>query len=208
MQQLNNKLYQSLFISCCIIFLLAAQFQSCQLVCGNAAIFDKCANSEIQESFEISYEFENFSFKAPKTWEFDTTIIDGYKNYILINDSKHSEKVDDIETFTITEMKVRNEYNFEVEFEKFVNVEILRPNQSIVGIETDLKTEYQKMAGIYTVGINEDNQLTIETMTKCVLESNKLYWLNSTSHSKREENRNICTLKEIMATFKIKKSSR
>lgn len=208
MKPLNKKLYQSLLISCFIIFLLAVLFQSCQLVCGNAIIFDKCPNSEIQENLEITYEFENFSFRSPKTWKFDTTNIDGCKNYILINDSKHSEKVDNIETFTITEMEVQNEYNFEGEFEKFVKVEISRPNQSIVGIEAKLKTDYQKMAGIYTVGINSENQLTFETMAKCVLESNKMYWLNSTSHSKLEENRSICTSKEIMASFKIKKSSR
>lgn len=208
MQQLYKKLDRTIFISCLAILLLAAIIQSCQLVCGNAVLFNKCPNSEIEENLLITYEFENFLFKAPDTWKFDTTHIDGYKNYILINDSKHSEKFDNIETFTITEMTVESGYDFEGEFQKFVKVEISKQNQSIVGIEEELKTEYSKMAGIYTVGINTENKYTFETMAKCVLESNKMFWLNSTSNSKLEENRNICMSKEIMETFKIKKPSR
>ena len=186
------------------MLLLAFIIQSCQLVCGNTVIFDKCPKSEIRDNLNITYEFENFLFKAPESWTLDTTEIDGFKNYILINDPEYSETADNIETFTITEMTVQNEYDFESEFSKFVKTEITRPNQSIVGIEEELKTEYQRMAGIYTVGINSDNQYTFETMAKCVLESNKMFWLNSASHSKLEENRNICMSKEIMETFKIK----
>lgn len=185
-----------------MLLLFTILIQNCQTKCGNYVIFEKCENGSIKEELFKEHKYESFKFKAPKSWHLEVTKTGDFVNYQLINENKASIKEDNIETFVITTTKVSKQYRFKEEFEKFVKEQNQIDGQIICGIETFEEHQFENKSGIYIAGTNEEINMKYERLAICILNDDTLYWLNSTSHSEKEENINICIGKEIISTFK------